>query len=257
MKYSIYAIVLFGLLTFGCATRNEVKRFQLQLDYIEASNAKMQKDIGRLDSLVIAQQRIMREMKAEQNISLSQLDQNMKVIVSILDDSGLRVSKLNEEVENLRRDVIYKPQKEDDDTSAADSLDTLANENSVPMLEQIYESAYLDQKRGNYEMAIENYQFFLDEMAEQESDIADDAQYGIAECLFSLEKYTEASVQYQKLIDLYPDSELIAPSLFKKGLIYQRQDQLEKAKIVFNRLIESYPRSPEANLAEDRLKNMK
>lgn len=254
--YMRYFLLLLTILLFwGCATRSEVKRFQVQIDYIEASNARMQKDLGRLDSLVIEQQKLIRALKAEQGVSLMQLARDISVIANLLDDSGLRVSQLNERLESLRRDIIHQPQPHDHD-SIDNSDDSLSLDSPKFMLDEIFEAAFIDQRRGNFEAAIDGYRFFLEELAEQESALADEAQYGIAECLFSLERYNDANIEYQKLIDNYPQSGLVPSALFKKGIVYQRTGKNDLAKIVFNRIVINHSNTPEAKLAQERLEHL-
>jgi len=252
-KIQTTIIVAITLTVFmGCATRNEIKGFMVQLDSIEQENSQLQKKIDRLDSLIIEQEKLIRASKADQNVSLSQVENTMQQIVGILQDSGFRVSKLDERIESLRREIVQPASAHDTLSGGSDLSDQTAEETGVD-LKQIYDTALLDHRKGNYDLAIMGYDMFLQALGDGESDLADDAYYGIAECYFIQEKDNEAINFYQQFINKFPTSDMIPVANYKKGLIYERINKLDLAIIVYTSLIKNYPHSPEANLASDRL----
>ncbi len=251
-KYAIAAVI--ALLLFGgCATRGEINRFKVQIDYIEASNAALQRDVRRIDSLLTEEQKLIRSLKAEQGMNLAQLDQDMQVIVGLLNDSGTQVYKLDERIEDLRREIIT-PQY---DTVVTDSTDTTITIEPAFNVDQLYDAAYLDQKRGDYEYAIKGYRQFIQEVADTASDLVDDAYYGMATSLMSQDKNDEASDVFQELIDKFPESERVPAAMYKRATIYTDAGKNDLAEIVFKKIIEKYPHTPESDLANDRLKELK
>jgi TolA-binding protein len=225
------------------------------MDYIEASNASLQNQVMRLDSLLLEQEKVFRSMRAEQTMNLNQLDRDLKVIVGLLDDSGLMVSKLDQRIENLRREIIL-PSKD----TTLDASDSSSNGSSASVdLKALYDLAYIDQKKGNHKDAIFGFEQFISEAsgkAEMEA-FLDDALYGIGESYFSMEKYSEALPKYQELLDKYPKSDKYVQAMFKKGIIFQRQNKPDLAEIVFNNIVKDYPQSPESELSKDRLLDLK
>ncbi len=249
---SIRALIYLGILfiLLGCATRGEINRFKVQMDYIEASNAALQRDVRRLDSLFVEQQKLIRSLKAEQGMNLSQLDQSLQVIIGLLNDSGTQVYKLDEEIENLRREII-KPQY---DTTVTDSADTIVSAEPAFDIKQIYDAAYLDQKRGDYEYAIEGYRHFISESSD--SDLVDDAYYGIATALMSIDRNEEALDVFQELIDKFPSSERVPAAMYKRATIYISQGKRDLAQIVLRKINDEFAHTPEAQLAKDRLEEI-
>ncbi|MFH1009608.1 MAG: tetratricopeptide repeat protein, partial [bacterium] len=69
-------------------------------------------------------------------------------------------------------------------------------------------------------------------------------------------KHAEAIREYQRLLQLYPDGDKVPAALLKLGLAHQNLQNLREAKKQWDALIEKYPKSPEAALAKDRLKNL-
>jgi TolA-binding protein len=238
----------------GCATRNEIKRFKIQLDYLEASNAQMNEQISQLDSMLVEQENLLRSLKADQNSGFNQLATSIQSVAALIDDGGFRVNRIDESIENLRREIIQPPAKLD--TIITDSLDTVIVEIAEIDYATLYESASIDQQRGNYELAILGYRDFLAALGDKPSELADDAQYGIAQCLMDSEQYDHASEEFQELIDGYPRSELLPSATYKIGIIHEKTGKTDKAKKTFLKLIEDYPLSSEAGLAKHRIENL-
>lgn len=86
---------------------------------------------------------------------------------------------------------------------------------------------------------------------------APEAVFLIADSYFMEELYEEAILEYQNLIDIYPDSPRVTTSQLKQGMALLEIDKTSEAALFFESLIESHPRSPEAAEAEKYLKTIK
>ncbi len=79
--------------------------------------------------------------------------------------------------------------------------------------------------------------------------VIDDAQYFLAETQFRMKEYLVAAVEYQKLIDSYPESPYVTLAEFKVGLCYYKlslrpeldQEYTYKAIRRFQQFIEEHP----------------
>ncbi len=80
--------------------------------------------------------------------------------------------------------------------------------------------------------------------------VIDDAQYFLAETQFKMKEYLVAAVEYQKLIDSYPESPYVTLAEFKVGLCYYKlslrpeldQEYTYKAIRRFQQFIEEHPK---------------
>jgi TolA-binding protein len=63
---------------------------------------------------------------------------------------------------------------------------------------QMYQSAYLDYTKGNYDLAVSGFREYLKSFPDAE--FAGNAQYWVGESLYSLGKYDEAVVEFEKVI---------------------------------------------------------
>ncbi|MBN1754939.1 tetratricopeptide repeat protein [bacterium] len=252
---TLFTVTLFtvSLLLAGCATRDDVNRFKMQLDYLEASNASLEQQLNQLDSLVRIQNKLIRSMHAEQLNYLVLLQEEIQMVEGILRESGHQVSSLSGKIENIREDIIRNKRALVDST-LPDSLRDTSNYMDTPNADQVYKTAEMDLAKGNYKLAMVGFNQYLNLLPDGEK--ADDSQYQIGECLFSQKKYSEAIPEYLKVEAQYPNSEYIPTSLFKIGLCYLEMDNKQMAKKFFNAIVKSHGLSDEATLAKEKLKEL-
>lgn len=80
-----------------------------------------------------------------------------------------------------------------------------------------------------------------------------DAKYWLAETLYFQERFEASFIQYQQLINTYPDHEKSGIALLKSGLVKMETEQYNEAKIWFNQVLKRYPNSKIANEATHKL----
>jgi TolA-binding protein len=79
----------------------------------------------------------------------------------------------------------------------------------------------------------------------------------MGECEYNLQRFEEAILEYQKVISEYPKSNKMPDSLLKQGMAFAKLGDNESAKIVLNKLIKKYPKSPQAGVAKKKLVRIK
>jgi tol-pal system protein YbgF len=117
-----------------------------------------------------------------------------------------------------------------------------------------YRSAYNDYTRGTFESAILGFREFLRRWPA--SPLAGRAQYFIGESHFSQQRYSEAAQAFTLTIENYPGSDKIAAAYLKKGLSLLALKQTARGVIQLQHVIEAYPRTEEARIAADRLRQL-
>lgn len=119
---------------------------------------------------------------------------------------------------------------------------------------ETYQAAYRDYQRGNFDLAIDGFREFLEGNAR--SELADNAAYWIGESLFSQKKYREAIRQFDSVVNNYPRSEKVPGALLKKGYSYINVGERAQGVVQLQYVLHEHPRSPEAKLARDKLKQL-
>lgn len=108
---------------------------------------------------------------------------------------------------------------------------------------------------GNFKKGYDLYEKYLQDTPG--GDKAVKAQFMMAECLFYLEEYDQAILQYQKIISNHSNHPRAATSLLKQGMAFEKLSDLETARIIYKKITVTYPSSPEAASAKERSANLK
>ena len=120
--------------------------------------------------------------------------------------------------------------------------------------EQLYQTAYNDYLNRKFDLAIIEFQEFLASFPD--SELSDNAQYWIAECFYSKGNYNESINEFQKVIDNYSSGDKQLPARLKIGLAHLENGNNVEAKQKLEELMQRYPFSEEARIAEDRLSEL-
>jgi len=83
--------------------------------------------------------------------------------------------------------------------------------------------------------------------------LAANAQYWIGECHFRLGHYQEALKSFYDVVSYYPLSPKLAASSLKIGQTYTKLKDHEKARMMYERVVDQYPDSAEAEIARKAL----
>lgn len=148
-----------------------------------------------------------------------------------------KMGKLSQELKDV--EITVKNQKSD-------------NAKSVPLPSKLYENAYNDFLVGKYEVAIVGFKSFLKQY--KDHDLAIQAQYYIAEALYSQNKFAEAYEEYKKIGELYSNSELLSSARLKMALCLEQLGKKEDSIVVLQSIIKDYPKSAEAFTAKEKIK---
>jgi TolA-binding protein len=81
---------------------------------------------------------------------------------------------------------------------------------------------------------------------------APDALYQIGET-FGSDEPDSASAAWEGVVSAYPDSRVAPRALYSLGLMYERLGDERAARLQYQRVVNGYPRSDEADLARTKL----
>lgn len=136
--------------------------------------------------------------------------------------------------------------------AATDSVATQPTEPASARTEQAdFDAALGELREGRYDEAATRFQRFL--AAYPNGALVGNAQYWLGESHYFGQDYSAAK---QAFIDLglhYPQSARLPDALLKLGYIYGQQGDTERAREVFEKLLQVYPGTQAASLAERRL----
>lgn len=251
-----------------------------------SAHAKMSKDeaayVAEIEQRVSAQQqkldRFERQWETIQQMYLQtqRLEEQSRILQGRLEETAHQLDRMKKQQRELYLDVDERLQSleggsavagfgdstmtgegavlvaptdaRDDSQMAALSVQPQVNENNV------YAKAFDKLKAGMYPEAITGFTSFL--AGFPESDLADNAQYWLAESYYGDRNYEKAIEEFYVVTNKYPDSNKVPDAGLKLAYAYYSLRQWDKAKAALGSLIQDYPGSSVATLAEDRLKRI-
>ncbi|HEX5484055.1 MAG TPA: tol-pal system protein YbgF [Terriglobia bacterium] len=123
---------------------------------------------------------------------------------------------------------------------------------TVPDPQALYNSAYQDYTQGQYQLAVQGFQQYLQNYGN--TALASNAQFYIGDAYYAQKDYKSAITQYDKCITQYPGGNKVAAATLKKGYALLALGQKTSGERELRSLIRRYPSSHEADLARERLR---
>jgi tol-pal system protein YbgF len=115
----------------------------------------------------------------------------------------------------------------------------------------LYDRVMEEFKHRDYEAALAGFRLFLE--LHGQTSLAANAQYWVGECQYRMGRYRDALKAFYHVVSYYPLSPKLAASTLKLGQTYTKLKDYEKARMMYERVVDQYPDSPEAELAKKAL----
>jgi tol-pal system protein YbgF len=119
---------------------------------------------------------------------------------------------------------------------------------------QLYDRVMDEFKHRDYKAAMAGFQLFIE--LHGQSALAANAQYWIGECQYRMGRYRDALKSFYDVVSNYPLSPKLAASTLKLGQTYIKLGDHETARLMFDRVVDQYPDSAEAELARKAIEAM-
>lgn len=125
----------------------------------------------------------------------------------------------------------------------------------MPVSDKVaYEQAKKTFDNGDMEAARIQFENFINTFPE--SPLAGNARFWIADSYYVEKWYEKAILEYQKVLEEYPDSNKVAAARLKQGYAFAELGEKANARLILNELITRYPDSREATFAREKLKQL-
>ncbi|MCB1034722.1 MAG: tol-pal system protein YbgF [Acidobacteria bacterium] len=251
--------LLIGSLFFlgGCSSGQQLESIQSQLADLQRQILQLQRqsptkeDIELLRQEVARQREALLKTEADQGVRLEALEGMIERLETGLDDSTEQLARLAQQLAATNQEL--KAARTSAPTfGAGASGDRPGVSGQDP--ESLYRAAYNDYLRGNYDLAIQQFQEYIGTFPE--ADLADNAAYWLGECFYRQEKYRLAIGEFDNLLDRYPRSDKIPSALLKKAYAFLELNERSQGIVQLQHVIREYPSSDESNLARQRLREL-
>jgi tol-pal system protein YbgF len=108
---------------------------------------------------------------------------------------------------------------------------------------------------GDLDGARQGFAVFLRDYGD--SALAPNARYWLGESYYSKKDYPQAIDSYDRVELDFPRSEKVPAAILKKGYAYLAMNDRKRASLAFSQVLASYPRTPEAGKASDKLSQLR
>src|SRR5207245_8615237 len=137
-----------------------------------------------------------------------------------LDHLAQQLTQSQHDIDDLKasvaRDATPPPAASTTPQPVMTEVSVPASTSENPM--EVYQAAYRDYQRGNYDLALAGFRDFLARYPE--SELAANAEYWIGESLYSQKKYSEAIDQFNRGVNAYPASDQAPGPRLTQGYAY-------------------------------------
>jgi tol-pal system protein YbgF len=224
------------------ANRNSLQQTKLDDNYAElnATVEELRREIqivkGKVEEVEHSIQ------KGRPNVSAGPQAEDSRV--SQLEDRILQLEQymdLESPVAGKKPPVVAIPEKTAPPESAKKDLSET----------ELYNTSKQALDRGEFEASRASFADFLKRFPNSAN--ADNAQFWIGESYYREKWYEKAIMEYQKVIETYPDGNKIPSALLKQGLSFFNLNEKANARLILKEIIKKYPTSNEAKIAKDKL----
>jgi len=259
----LITLSLIAVLSSGCASNRElllmqedINQVRTQVMELEQKDAALDRELERLKKDITGQLEAIKRSQTDTLIKIDTLTTELQMLSEKLDDTNFRISSLSQQVAGLQLSrpplTPYPEQRGEPLPETTEAPQPSEETPSSP--QSLYDTAYADYLRGNYDLAINGFQEFLRLLPD--SELADNTQYWIGECYYSQGKFLQGVKEFDKVIMNYPQGDKLPAAHLKKALSYFELNQIGQAVIQLQQLIKEFPTSNEARIAREKLESL-
>ncbi len=244
----LVVLLFLPLLLVGCVdntkSAQDLNDIKDQLWKVQAQQSEELKRLKELEQKVGSQ-----DSSTGMNADLIANQQEIKDSINAILE---RIKELNDKVTFLLTKIVAL--EGGNNTKRADNIDQSAQNRDLSGVvnpDALFSQAYADYMKGNYDIAIIEFKDYIAKFSGSEK--VDNAYYWLGLCYFEKEKYRDAIDSFDKIIKDYPDSDVLAAAMLKKGLALFEMGAAGMGAVQLQELIEKFPMSKEASLARKKL----
>lgn len=268
-------LLVLGFVFLSADTDQSKKAYELMYQDVQALKVQVQElnqllkknsaDLQELKEQMRILQELIRRTQAEQG-TLKEDFRNIPVqyqlLSSKLEEIQFQMAVLNDILQAVQN--LTPPAKTETKAAAKtgkgqpEKKETAAETPKQPIVtipaQEMYNNAYGDYLKGNYNLAIDSFRLFLQQYPN--TPLSDNALYWIGECYYSQGKYDEAVENFNELLLTYPSGDKVPAAYLKKGMSLMQQGKKEEALATFKLLVSKYPTQEESQLAKQKINEM-
>jgi tol-pal system protein YbgF len=240
------------LLASGCAMKGDVRRLQ---EEVALQSSQQEDQLRELSAAVSALQDTL-------NLQSDMVVDTRGGIARELRDIQTQLSQLGALTGQIQRSLALLSERVQADgarvTTSQQSADPalLGRRDGGPAAaEETYEAAVTQFNRGSLNTSRMAFGSFLGDYPDHR--LAPRAQFYLAEILQQENRLAEAIEEFLRVSELYPTADRVPVALYRIGQIYVLQGNVDEAETYLERVVNTYPDSGAADLAQELLQEIR
>jgi tol-pal system protein YbgF len=270
---SFIRFVLLGAVTLSsaaCVSTSDVEKLQSQISDLQEQLVQVKRtssskeDVQNVNKTIAEQTQMLLKSNATLVAKVGQIEDKMQGAQGSVEQTNNRLDQITQQLTQTQHDVDGLKTAVAQAAAAQASPAPLPSSGSEMTVQpptasaedpmQVYQSAYRDYQRGNYDLAISGFRDFA--ARNPNSELSGNAAYWIGESLYSQKKYREAIQQFDSVVTRYPKSDKVAGALLKKGYGYIALGEKSQGIVQLQYVVHEHPTSAEAALARQKLRSL-
>lgn len=243
------------LLLAGCVSSSDIDGLRAQLAEIQRQVLQLQMQAASKEEVANLQQDLkvqtdqLLKAEADRRADFGNLSSQIAALQGQLEDTNYRLSQLSQQIASTNQDL-----KAVRSATTPPGVPPAPGVTPVSDPETLYQTAYSDYLRGNYDLALLGFRQYLESFPD--TDLADNASYWIGECYYRQQKFADAIAEYDKVLDRWPRSDKTASAQLKRGYAQIELGRKDDGVRQLQSVVRDFPNSDEANLARQRLQSL-
>jgi len=240
------AVMFISAVLIGCVTPRHIDELKAQMREIESQNSRTQQILEQVDSTVSAEATASGRLRNDISITVDQLQQQIDLLLENFNDLMEKIEQMDRQKGILRPSPgAQTPDRSEQPIQAQTGFDC----------DLAYDEAFLQVRRSEYENAVANFRKFIDQCPSHAS--VENAHYWIGESFYSLEKFAEAIDEFELLVNTYRSSHNLGRAYYKLARSKEEVGKKAEAVTYYQKIVDDFPQTLEAEQARDRLKELK
>ncbi len=228
----------------------DITDIKSQIWRIQKDQAEQTKAIEKLGT-VTSEGENSNKTQADIQATLEEINGNINILFERVRDLNDKMTVLLGKVANLNGPGKL-PGNEPGDTPPSTGTEPVQAAGSPDI---VFSSAYTNYLQGHYDVATIGFKEFAANYPN--SDKVDNALYWLGLCYYEQEKYRDAIAQFGKVINDYPDSDVLPAAMLRKGLSLLASNSIGVGVVELQDLIKKFPLSQEARIARKKLDELR
>jgi tol-pal system protein YbgF len=275
---NIVTLAAVALFATACVSGSDIQKLQSQISDLQDQVAALKRtasskeEVQNVNAKIAEQTQTLLKSNATLVTKVDSIEDRLNNTQGSIEQTNYRVDRLVQQLTQAQHDVdelraqlarqsAPAPATPVTPTGAASAGAATAPASEVTVAADtaenpttLYQTAYRDYQRGNYDLAIAGFRDFVAKFPK--SDLADNAAYWIGESLYSQKKYRDSIAQFDKVVNDFADSDKVPSALLKKGYAYIALGEKAQGIVQLQYVVHEHPKSPEAAKARDELKRL-